>query len=328
MALRTDKAVEIFSALHMNEIKSTEIEVSEARSAIKELAKNPTPNNRYEIAQLMAFVVNNVINMQTNYLDIFADVKRVGIGEKALFKAKKAGVKAYLQAKNGTTSRSRIMNTYTSLDTVEVSARPYVNLYELASGKVNFDECISDASAEMERAMVQMIESTLYTAFSGYSSPSYGSGSGIVSATFDPMMRAMQRMGNATLVGDISILHKLAVLTGFVTTGTTLNHSYNIIDEQNRNGFIGTYKGSSVVRLNNPFVRGSIATPVLREDLLYIIPQGAESPLKVVMEGEVESLDATNINDNTMEVCLRKYFGTGIIFGDNPYLAVYEDTSL
>jgi hypothetical protein len=35
----------------------------------------------------------------------------------------------------------------------------------------------------MEKAMVQEIESTLYAAFSGYSSPSYASGSGVVAAT-------------------------------------------------------------------------------------------------------------------------------------------------
>jgi len=328
MALRTDKAVEVFSALHLNQIKESEIEVLEARSAIKELAKNPSPNNRYEISQLLAFVVNNIINTNTNYIDLFADTKRVGIGEKALFKVKKAGIEAFVQAKNGTTQRSRIMNAYQTVDTVEVSARPYVNLYELASGKVNFDECITDASNEMERKIVALIEATLYASFSGYSSPNYASGSGIVTATLDPMIRSMQRYGNVALLGDINIVSKLAEATGFTTYTSTKMFSNSIMDEFNKNGYIGAYKGASVSKLDNPFLRGSNTTPVLRQDLLYIVPQGAESPLKVVMEGDVESMDATNINDNTMEVNLRKYFGTAVIFGDNAYLGVYEDTAL
>jgi hypothetical protein len=328
MALRNDKAVEIFSALHMNKIKDTEIEVAEARAAIRELAKNPNPINRYEIAQLLAFVVNDIITQKTNYIDMFADTKRVGIGEKAMFKVKKSGIKAYLQAKNGTTHRSRIMNAYQDVDTIEVSARPFINLYELAAGKVSFDECIGDAADEMEKAMVQEIERTLYAAFDGYSTPSYGSGSGVVAATIDPMIRAMQRMGNVSIIGDINCIYKLADLTGFVTTGTTKQFSENVMDEFNRNGMIGNYKGSMVLKLNNPFVRGSLTSTVLKQDLLYIMPSGAESPLKVVMEGDVESMDSTNINDNTMEVQLRKYFGSAIIYGDNPQIAVYEDTSL
>ena len=328
MALRNDKAVEVFSALHLNKIKDTEIEVSEARAAIRELAKNPNPINRYEIAQLLAFVVNDIINQKTNYIDMFADVKRVAIGEKALFKVKKSGIKAYLQAKNGTTHRSRIMNAYQDVDTIEVSARPFVNLYELAAGKVNFDECITDAADEMEKAMVQEIEATLYAAFSGYSSPSYASGSGVVAGTIDPMIRAMQRLGNVSIIGDINCIYKLADLTGFTVATSTLQFADSKIEEFHRNGFIGNYKGSNVVKLNNPFQRGSLSSTVLKQDLLYLVPSGTESPLKVVMEGDVESMDSTNINDNTMEVQLRKYFGSAVIYGDNPQIAVYEDTSL
>jgi hypothetical protein len=328
MALKNDKAVEVFSALHLNKIKDSEVEVAEARAAIRELAKNPNPINRYEIAQLLAFVVNDIINQKTQYIDLFADVKRVAIGEKAMFKIKKSGIKAYLQAKNGTTHRSRIMNAYQDVDTIEVSARPYVNLYELAAGKVNFDECITDAADEMEKKIVQEIEATLYAAFSGYSSPSYASGSGIVAATIDPMIRAMQRLGNTSIIGDINCIYKLADLSGFTVATTTYQFNDAAIAEFNKNGFIGNYKGSSVVKLNNPFARGSLSTTVLKQDLLYIVPSGAEMPLKVVMEGDVESMDQTNINDNTMEVQLRKYFGSAIIYGDNPQIAVYEDTSL
>lgn len=328
MALKTDKAVEIFSALHMNKIKDSEIEVAEARSAIKELAKNPSPNNRYEIAQLMAFTVNDIINQKTDYISLFADVKNVGIGEKAMFKTKKAGINAYLQAKNGTTQRSRIMNAYTDVDTIEVSARPYVNLYELAAGKVNFDECINDAADEMEKKMIQQIEATLYAAFSGYSSPNYASGSGVVAATLDPMIVAMSRLGNVSVIGDINIVSKLSALTGFTVTTSTVAYSDGIMNEHNNNGYIGKYKAANVVKLNNPLVRGSLSSTVLKGDLLYIVPSGVESPLKVVNEGDVESMDATNINDNTMEVQLRKYFGSAVIFGDNAYMGIYEDTTL
>lgn len=328
MALRTDKAVEVFSALHLNTIKETEIEVAEARSAIKELAKNPNPTNRWEISQLMAFVVTNIINQKTNYLDMIADRKRVGIGEKAMFKVKKSGVKAYLQAKNGTTLRSRIMNAYETVETIEVSARPYVNLYELAAGKISFDECISDAADEMEKKMVQQIEATLYAAFAGYSSPSYASGSGVVATTFDPMVRAMQRYGNTSIIGDINCVYKLADNAGFTVATNTKTFSDDIMNEFNNNGYIGNYKGSSVLKMNNPFERGSLSSTVLKQDLLYIMPAGAESPLKVVEEGDVESMDSTNINDNTMEVLLRKYFGSAVIYGDNPQISVYEDTSL
>jgi len=329
MALRSDKAVEIFSALNLGQIKESEIEVREARSAIKELASNPNPINRYEIAQLMAYVVSNIINQKTNFLETIADVKSTSIGEKAMFKIKKNGIQAYIQAKNGTTARSKIMNAYTSIDTMEVSSRPYVNLYELAAGKVSFDEIINSASEEMVKKLVQNVEATLYAAFSGYSSPSYASGSGIVTGTLDPQIRSAMRFGNGvSLVGDINVVYKLAGATGFVTTTSVVQYSESVMNEFISNGVIGTYKGARVISLSNPFIASSLSDTVLRQDCLYIIPTGAEMPLKVVLEGGVESTEQTNMNDNTMEVCLRQYFGSAVISGDFPQIMVYEDTSL
>jgi hypothetical protein len=46
------------------------------------------------------------------------------------------------------------------------------------------------------------------------------------------------------------------------------------------------------------------------------------------MEGNIEAMDQTNINDNTMEIQLRKYFGSAVIYGDYPQISVYEDLSL
>lgn len=338
MAKRTDKAVEIFSNLHFGKIDEKSAEVAGARKAIQSLAQNPTPANRYEIAQLIGFIVNDIINQKVQYLQLLADTKNVAIGEKAYFKIKKSGVQAYIQAKNGTTERSRIYNAYTSIETKEVSARPYVNLYELAAGKMNFDELINDAADEMEKKMVQNIEATLYAAFGAYNYPFYASGSGFVAATVDPMIRAFRRWGNVTLLGDPVLLQKIADATGFTTTTDTKQFADTTIVEQNQNGFIGRYKGANVVQLNNPFERGSLATTysqgdeidgqVLMIELLYIIPAGTVSPLKVVREGSVESMDAVSIDDNTMDVCLRQYFGSAVIYGDNPYLGVYEDTAL
>lgn len=328
MAHRTDKAVEVFTALHMNKIKDSEVEVREARAVMKELATDPNPQNKYEIGQLLAFVVNDIINQSTAYVDLFADVQRVGLGEKASFKIRKKGIQAYLGAKNGTTSRSRILNAYQDVDTIEVSARPYVNLYELASGKVNFDECVADASYKMECKMIQEIEATLYAAFSGYSTPNYASGSGIVPSTLDPMIRAFQRLGNVSLLGDIAVVSKLADYTGLTTVGTTRQFSEDVLNEANKSGLIGMYKGANVIKFANPFQDGSLVSTYLKQDLLYIVPSGVDKPLKVVFEGDVQSADQTNIDDNTMEIQLRKLFGSAVVFGANPYLGVYEDETL
>ncbi len=330
MAMRTDKAVEIFSALNLGKIKNTEIEVAEAREALRELAKNPSPNNRWEIAQIIAYTVEDIMNERVNYLDLFADVKNVGIGEKAAFDIELDGIQAFVQAKGATTQRSKVFSKSVTLDTEAVSARPYVNFVELASGKVNFDRVIEDAAYKMEMAMLEKIQNVLYAGFSGYSAPNYGAGSGVVKATLDSQIYAFSRFGNVSLVGDLEVVAKLAGQTGFQAATGTQQFSTNIIDEQNMNGYIGKYIGANVVKMNNPFKNGSLTETILNKGLLYIVPAGRPEmrPLKVVMEGEIQPIEATNIDDRSFEIRLDKHFGAGLIFGSRAYMGVYEDTSL
>lgn len=58
-------------------------DIENANKVIADLAKNPNPNNRYQIAQLIGFAVNEILKPQLSYLDYIADVKRVGYGDKA-----------------------------------------------------------------------------------------------------------------------------------------------------------------------------------------------------------------------------------------------------
>ena len=51
-------------------------------------------------------------------------------------------------------------------------------------------------------------------------------------------------------------------------------------------------------------------------------------PLKVLFEGDVQSQEATNIDDKAYEVRLDQYVGAGLVYGDHPTMSVYEDLSL
>ena len=333
MALRTDKAVEVFSAVALNKIKETEIEVAEANEAIKELASNPTPNNRYEIAQLVGFTVNDILKERVNYLNDISDLKSVAIGEKAMFTTKLDGIQAFIQAKGATTQRSKIFQKESTLDTIAVSTRPYVNFLDLASGKVNFSEIASEAAYKMEIKMIQHIEDIFYAAFvtaGDYTSPNYASGSGVIKTTIDPQIVAFQRFGAVSLLGDLSVISKLSALAGFVTTGTTYQHDPSLINEHNRNGFIGTYNACNVAKLVNPFEEGSLATTILRNGLIYILPSGMKEmrPLKVVMEGSVSPMDQTNIDDRSFELRLDMHFGAGLVVGSRAYMGLYRDEAL
>ena len=329
--MKTDKAVEIFSASVRGKLVDKDIEIAEARAVMQKLAQNPTPANRYEIASIVAYTVEDVVNSQTQFINLFADVKTVGPNERAKFDVKLKGIQAFWCAKASTIERSRIYKKSVTLDTDAIGARPSVSFSDLAQNKVQFDEIVADASYEITNKIVGRVQSVLNTGLIGMATPNYGTGAGVIKPTLDAQILAFKRLGMAvTLVGDLAVISKLAALTGFASATGTLQFDPTLISQQNQNGFIGTYNGCSVVQLVNPFVNGSFKTSILDASMLYIVPSGAAAmrPLKVVIEKDIPPMDATNIDDRSYEMRLDKQVGAGLVFGDRAYIGAYKDSTI
>lgn len=293
------------------------------------MAADPTPHNKYQIAQLVGYTVNEMTKPQTDWLNQVADVKRVGYGEKAAFRTKLEGITAFIQAKGGTPARSKIAHKQVTLDTIAVSARPVINMYELKTGRVQMADLIRDASYEMHTKQIQYIQEVLNAAVTSWASPFYGTGAGIVKTVLNPQIQHWMRTGAVTLLGDIAIISKLADQTGFTAATGTQQYSPSIIDEVIKTGVIGVYYGAKVVNLVNPYLSDNV-TPVIDTKRLYILPSAASvdmRPLKVLYEGDVQSTESTNIDDLAYEIRLDQFFGAGIVTGKTPAMSVYVDST-
>lgn len=277
----------------------------------------------------MGYTVNEMTKPQTDWLNQVADVKRVGYGEKAAFRTKLEGVTAFIQAKGSTPARSKVAHKQVTLDTIAVSARPVINMYELKTGRVQMADLIRDASYEMHTKQIQYIQQVLNAAAASWASPFYGTGSGIVKSVLNPQIQHWMRTGAVTLLGDIAIVSKLADETGFTAVAGTQQYSPSIIDEVIKTGVIGVYYGAKVVNLVNPYLSDNV-TSVIDTKRLYILPSAASvdmRPLKVLYEGDVQSTESTNIDDLAYEIRLDQFFGAGIVTGKTPAMSVYVDST-
>ena len=298
-------------------------------NVIKTLAADRNPMNMYQIGQVLAFTVEELERPMTNWIDLIADHKRIGAGDEAAFRTTANGIKAFIQAKAGTTPRSRVADKQIVVDTVAISVRPAVNLLELATGKINFGDLAMYAAVELANKKAGYIQNVLNTAASGFASPFYGTGSGIIAGTFDPMVQHWMRTGGAAIIGDIAAVQKLAPLSGF-TSATNSQWGNGIIEEFNRTGRIGTYKGAQVVQFVNPYLEDDVTT-ALDIARLYIIPTSMSTDartLKVVEQGGVISVENTSINELTYEVRMDEHFGAAVCYGTQPTVSVYYDNTL
>ena len=328
---KDSQIVEVATAAARHENIDSKVR-EDADKLIKDLASDPNPNNKYQISQLVKFAVNDIVKRDTNWLDMIADTKRVGFGDKAEFDVKLPGVRAFIQAKGATTPRTKDSRKGFTMETISISARPFINIVELQNGLANAADLINSASYQMEVGINKHVQDVLLAAAVNWSAPYYGTGStGVVKATIDPMIiHWIRTTGGAAILGDIAELNKLGPLTGWTSTTNTQQYADQLIVEQNANVFLGTYLGAKAIALTNPFMEDGTDNVVFDAKKLYILPTGVDQsmrPLKVVFEGDVFSTEATNINDLSWEIRLDQYFNAGIAYGDRPYMGVYADSS-
>ena len=276
-----------------------------------------------------------MIRPVSDFLSRIADYKTIGIYDTPKFQIELEGIHAYVQAEGATTPRSRIAHKNVTLDTLLVSARPSISCAELRRGSVAIAELSTKATLAMQNEMLGYIREVLEAAYGSGTgltsiSPYYAENTGVLASGLDPLIRHWMRYGGVAIAGDIYITSQLAELTGFTACSNpaTKAFSENIMIEQNQNGFIGRYKGSEVVTMMNPYRNGSLTETVFDPKLAYIFPAGANTdqrPLKIFLQGGVESMEATHLDDRSYEMRLDQNFGAGFIYGEQPYMSVYKD---
>lgn len=317
---KTDRLVEMLSASALG--KGDAEGAQKIQEFAAELMANPTPDNRYHMAELVKFAVDTSIAERTAYFDKIGDFKTIGDNDEALFDVEYDNSFAVVQAQNATTPRWIVGSKTVALDTFEVSSRFRVSMYDLRSGKADIGKLTQRATARMEEAMTSEILKVLkgtYKATGGVGAPFYGTGTGIVAATLDPMVRHFQRLGALNLIGDIEIMDKLSqVASGWV--------SDEMRNEYYANGFLGKYKGANAIQLANGYLKDG-KTPVMDTKLLFLVPNGQVSPLKIVKKGDILVMEAQDADTAHFDIVLRQRFGAAVVYGNVPQLGVYEDAT-
>jgi len=296
--------------------------IEQANSIVSELLEDLTPQTAHKIGQIVAFTVEELQNKALDFLGNVADEKTIGYGEKAAFRVRTDGIKAYVQAKGATTARSYVTDHQLLVGTKEIAARPAINIVDLKANRFNIADLIREANDKITEKKLQIVQSVLHAAIQNYSSPWFAqSVGGFNPALLEAQVMHFRRLGPVTLLGDIAAVSQLDASAGMaINANPTMAYSGSMLDEHNQNGFIGKWKGCDVVGMTNAYDEDGV-TPVLDPNWIYIVP-GAQSTemrnLKIVNEGGVNSMSNQSIDDRTLDTLIYTWFGAAFVVGKNP----------
>ena len=322
---KDQKIIKVMAAQARGERVDSNV-VEESSAIVNELAQDMSPQHQHEIGQLIAFTINELQQNSLNFMETFADVRTVGLGDRPMYRMKTAGIKAFIQATGATTARSYVTDRQFTINTFEIASRPAINIWDIRMGRINMPDLIRDANKEFTMLKLKHVEQVLHAGISQYNAPFYGTGTGIVKNTLDAQLTYFKRLGNVTLLGDAAAVEGLFALTGAPVSANLVQYSGSMLDEKNNNGYLGRYNGCGVVSMVNAYEDGK-TTPILNTDWIYILSAGVSNDqknLKVLNEGPTYSMTQQTIDDHTFETELTQRFGAAFVVGSIPTLGAYE----
>ena len=261
----------------------------------------------------------------------FAEIRRKGYGEKISFTVrtgKYRGKKFVTKAGD-----QGIYKTFT-LDNKELVMQPRVyagatrlEIEDFLLGRISMSELLDVLTEALEEKLYIEIQKALIASFNAPDRPAANKyeAAGLIMDEFDKLINTVRAYGDSVnIYCTFAFASKLYNNPGWAAVSNPKISDRDVEDIRNQ-GYVGTYKGCNVIILNQSFTDDTNTETIVNDAYAYIMPVGAEKPVKIAFEGPTF---VRNFTDAVLsqEISLEQMFDVAVL--SHNYWAIYKDTSL
>ena len=192
-----------------------------------------------------------------------------------------------------------------------------IGFEEWLDGRVDFADVLDIVMEGLDECIYVEIEKQLHGAISSVQANNKATDTAFVENKMDDLIAKADAYGKSAIYCTYEFAATMVPSTGWVSDEMR-NQKWN-------NGYLANYKGHQVIVLPQSYEDETNAVKVINPAYAYIIPVGAEKPVKIAFEGQTIVDEYTNY-DRSREVQIYKKVGVRAIFSNA--ICVYEDTSL
>ena len=192
-----------------------------------------------------------------------------------------------------------------------------IGFEEFLDGRVDFADLLDIVMEGLDEAIYIEIERALKAAVTDLQAANNVVETKFVEAKMDKLLAVADSYGKAAIYCTYEFAATMIPSDGWV--------SDSMKEQKWNNGYIANYKGHSVIVLPQSFEDETNATKVIDPSYAWIIPTGADKPVKIAFEGQTIVDEFTNA-DRSREMQVYKKVGVGAIITNN--ICVYRNTSL
>ena len=313
--------------------------------ALREMAGsvNQFMKNRYDIYEIIIEAADEVVpNKVIDAVGIFAEVRQVGQGQKAMFKTRlgKARARKFLTQ----VGLSGVYETF-RLDTGRFEVGAYaiggactIDFERMLDGAEDMAELVNLLTESQTDAVFQQVQRALRAAFAKADVPGPNR---VTGATFDgtemmKLISTVRAYGSGAVIFAppefIAAMGADAIVpvgvydnSGTVAAATPGVYHPQDIDAIHNTGYINLFRGTPIVQIPQSFVDENNNKTWIDPQLAYVLPTGGEKVVKVVFEGNTQMYDFVN-RDQSMEIHTYRKLGAAILTYHN--WAIYRNTGI
>lgn len=192
-----------------------------------------------------------------------------------------------------------------------------IGFEEFLDGRVNMADVLDIIMEGLDESVYREIAKALIGAVGNLQEANYSEQTDFNEAEMDKLLAVADSYGQSTIYCTFEFAATMVPAEGWV--------SDTMKDQKWSNGYLANYKGHKVVVLPQSFEDETNKVKVIDPAYAYIIPTGAQKPVKVAFEGQTIVRDIDNA-DMSKEVQVYKKFGVATLITNN--ICVYKNTEL
>lgn len=281
--------------------------------------------NKNTIFSLMEEIIDDVLPKKVlEAYGQFAEIKNFKQGDKPVF-VQRVSSAAKRRGKQFVTKvgLAGIYEVF-KLDgkTLEVPTEAFggaaqIGFEEFLDGRVNMADVLDIIMEGLDESVYREIAKSLIGAAKNLQESNYVVHAGFDEAEMDKLLAVADSYGQSTIYCTFEFAATMVPAEGW--------RSDAMKDQRWNNGYLANYKGHNVIVLPQSYEDETNATKVIDPAYAYIIPTGAQKPVKVAFEGQTIVRDIDNA-DMSKEVQVYKKFGVATMITNN--ICIYNNTDL
>ena len=297
------------------------------RAQLKEIAGTPAlyRENKNLVFELMEEIIDDVLpkKVLAEYSQ-FAEIKTYAQGDRPVFTqrittAARRRAKQFI-TKVGLAGKYEVFKLDGRSYEVPTSAfggAAQISIEEYLDGRIDMADVLDIVMEGLDEAIYLEIERALVAAVTDLPAANQTVQTSFDEDEMDKLISIADSYGQSTIYCTYEFAATMVPSEGWI--------SDNMKDQKWNNGYLANYKGHRVIVLPQSYEDETNAKKVIDPSYAWIIPTGAEKPVKVAFEGQTMVREFEN-HDWSREIQIYKKVGVGAIITNN--ICVYQNTSL